>query len=504
MLSLAMQNGYVILPLLSHKTLVMPRSAPLIYLFQYDLRLADNPALSAAVKTGQPIIPCYILDEQSPGFRKHGGASLWWFHHSLSSLKASLKEKNGRLLLRRGALLEEVLCLVEETGASAVYWSRFYLPAAAKIEQAMHEKLTKAGVEAKRFSGYLLFEPEQIKNGSGEAFKVFTPFWKACLRGAELKPALPIPAKISFSKQRLQSDKLEQWQLLPKEPNWAVGFREQWQPGEAGARRCLNRFLKKGIVGYKVGRDVPSQPSTSKLSPHLHFGEISPRIIWHKVHAELALSGGLQKDAEHFLSEIGWREFAYHLLHHWPRLPSKPFRPNFVDFPWRKNKKALQSWQRGNTGIPLIDAGMRELWSTGWMHNRVRMIVASFLTKNLLIHWREGEAWFWDTLVDADLANNVAGWQWVAGSGADAAPYFRIFNPVTQSEKFDPEALYIKRWVPELKKLTAAYCHKPWEAPEEALAKAGIVLGETYPYPLVDLKLSREQALEAYQRLRVK
>ncbi|TQV72624.1 deoxyribodipyrimidine photo-lyase [Exilibacterium tricleocarpae] len=475
---------------------------PIIYWFRQDLRLHDNPGLRAAVKTGHPILAVYVLDDETPGQWCHGGAARWWLHHSLAALQQTLKDRGGRLILRRGAAQAELLRLVDEVDACGVYFSRQYEPFAAQVEQGLHAELSARGIEVKRFGGYLLFEPEQLRTQAGEPFKVFTPYWKACLQQPAPGPARQVPRHIEFCRRRLSAGRLRDWDLLPTAPDWAGGLRESWTPGEAGAQQRLRDFLHEGLIGYKVGRDQPARASTSRLSPHLHFGEISARQIWHTLQREAVTTPGAQDDAGHFLREMGWREFSYHLLHHWPSLPSQPFRRQFDAFPWRSDRPALAAWQRGKTGYPLVDAGMRELWHTGWMHNRVRMIVASLLVKNMLVPWQEGEAWFWDTLVDADLANNAASWQWVAGSGADAAPYFRIFNPVTQSQKFDAEGQYIRRWVPELVQLPDKYIHAPWEAPAEVLAAAGVNLGGNYPAPVLDLKATRQQALDAYAAIR--
>lgn len=445
---------------------------------------------------------CFVLDQVTPGQWNYGGAGQWWLHQSLGVLQDNLKAAGGRLVLRKGVWAEQLLALADEVEAGAVYWSRMYEPYAAKAEQFLHGQLADKGIEVRRFGGYLLFEPEEVRTQQDEPYKVFTPFWKACLQRPEPRSPGGKPRKFDFYKGRLKSDSLKDWALLPTKPDWAGGFRESWKPGEKGAAAQLGKFIDAALIDYKEDRDIPALPGTSKLSPHLHFGEISPRQIWHRIQAVLAGNSRLQKGAESYLRELGWREFCYHLLHHWPDLPEQPFRQQFKAFPWRKDSKALRAWQQGQTGYPLIDAGMRQLWHTGWMHNRVRMIVASLLVKNLLVPWQHGEAWFWDTLVDADLANNAAGWQWVAGSGADAAPYFRIFNPVTQSEKFDPDGTYIKCWVPELAKLPARYIHAPWDAPESELMAAGVRLGKDYPLPIVDHKATRQRALDAYAKIK--
>lgn len=472
---------------------------PIIMWFRQDLRLRDNQALASAVRCGRPLLAVYIFDENiawSPG-----GASRWWLHKSIESLTADLAEKETKLILKRGDTVKVLQDLVKVSGANTIYCSRQYEPAAIALENAVHDKMASNGVDVKRFAGYLLFEPESIKTQGGTPFKVFTPFWRACCQYDVPKKPLPTPRKIkcAAAQTKVKSERLSDWNLLPKKPNWAEGFDEFWQPGEHGAWRKLRSFLSNGLKDYDHGRDIPAKPNTSGLSPHLHFGEISPRIIWHEIKKKETTAN--TEDTKSFLSEVGWREFSHHLLFFWPELPEAPFKSRFANFAWADDNKALNAWQRGHTGIPLVDAGMRQLWQSGWMHNRVRMIVASFLVKNLLIPWQQGEKWFWDTLVDANLANNAAGWQWVAGSGADAAPYFRIFNPVSQSKKFDPEGDYIRRWVPELEDLAAKHIHEPWLAPEDVLRDAGITLGKDYPEPITDLKTSRERALALHAEL---
>ena len=477
---------------------------PLIVWFRQDLRLADHPALTAAVESGAPVIPVYVLDDATPGRWALGGASRWWLHHSLAALQRDLAARGADLLLRRGPALEALTALVEETGARAIHFSRCYEPHAAKLESDLAEALGGMGVACRRFGGGLLFEPEAVVEQAGKAYRVFTPFWKACLGMPEPKAPLPAPEAIEPASPWSAGDDLADWRLLPTAPDWSTGIAEAWTPGEAAAGERLHRFLDRAVAAYRDDRDRPDRPATSGLSPHLHFGEIGPRQVWHVARAAANRSGapGVASGAFAFLREVGWREFSYHLLHHWPDLPSEPFRPDFAAFPWRDDAAALEAWQRGRTGYPIVDAGMRQLWHTGWMHNRVRMVVASFLVKHLLVPWQEGEAWFWDTLVDADLANNAASWQWVAGSGADAAPYFRIFNPVLQGEKFDPDGAYVGRWVPELADLPAKYIHQPWTAPNDVLEQAGVKLGDTYPAPIVDHKAARARALAAFQALK--
>ena len=474
---------------------------PVIFWFRQDLRLEDNPGLRAACASGRPLLAVYILDDETPGAWRMGGAARWWLHHSLKALGRELDKHGQRLLLRSGKAAEIVMRLVEATGAPAVYWNRCYEPYARQRDEQLKKQLKARGVEVRSFNASLLYEPWEILTDQGTPFRVYTAFWKrAQTRGQA--PRSETAPRISANRPAVKSERLESWGLLPHKPNWAAGFEPLWRPGEQGAQQRLEQFLREAANDYREARDFPAQAKTSRLSPHLHFGEIGPRQIWHAVQ-EAVEQGQVQKAAAaKFLAELGWREFSYHLLYHFPSLPEEPLRPEFAHFPWRKSEQDLKRWQHGETGYPLVDAGMRELWRTGWMHNRVRMVVASFLVKDLLLAWQLGEAWFWDTLVDADLANNAASWQWVAGCGADAAPYFRIFNPVLQGEKFDPDGEYVRQWVPELAALPPEYIHKPWEAPREALEKAGVVLGKTYPQPMVDHAIARQRALEAFAQLK--
>ncbi|MDO8861856.1 deoxyribodipyrimidine photo-lyase [Haliea sp. E1-2-M8] len=471
-----------------------------IYLFRNDLRLADLPGLAAAAANG-PVLPVYILDEDSAGERAPGGASRWWLHHSLQALAAEIEASGGQLLLRRGDTVSCLRELADASSADAIHLSRSYSPWETALEQRLH-KAFESSVEVKRFPGVLLHEPENIANQAGEPFKVFTPFWRHCRRQNEPGQPLRAPSTITWAEIPGTSDTLADWALLPQKPDWAAHWPKLWTPGTAGARHALEQFLRHVIQNYASGRDHPAEEATSRLSPHLRFGEISPREIWHKARELAARNPQRQEQVDKFLSELGWREFSYHLLFHFPTIPEQPFKAQFADFPWLGSKAQLRAWQCGQTGYPVVDAGMRELWHTGYMHNRIRMVTASFLTKHLLTHWRAGERWFWDTLVDADPASNTCSWQWVAGSGADASPYFRIFNPVTQGEKFDTGGDYVRRWVPEIAGLPDRYLHRPWEAPAEALSAAGIVLGESYPFPLVDHREAREAALTGYQQIR--
>ena len=464
-----------------------------IHWFRQDLRLSDNPALDSAAQY-ETLIPIYILDEVNSGEFKMGAASKWWLHQSLTKLNESL---DGKLLVYQGNPHEILNKLIEEQEVSYVTWNRCYEPWRIDRDKEIKRNFEDKNVAIESFSASLLWEPWTISKDDGTPYRVFTPFYKkGCLNSEE--PRLPA-GKVDLSNlysEDLSSDSITDLNLLPT-IKWYKSFEEEWNPGEIGAEQNLNSFLDSGLLNYKEGRNFPSQEFVSRLSPHLHFGEISPNEVWYRAKTKEGISG-IEKSLAHFHSELGWREFSYYLLYHFPDLPNKNFQEKFDIFPWQENEEFLALWQKGNTGYPIVDAGMRELWQTGYMHNRLRMIVGSFLVKNLLIDWRFGERWFWDCLVDADLASNSASWQWVAGSGADAAPYFRIFNPITQGLKFDPEGEYTKKYVPELRDLPNKYLFSPWEAPENILADAGIELGKNYPKPMVDLKLSRETALEAF------
>jgi len=471
--------------------------------FRQDLRLQDNPALNAALQRGGAVLPVYILDPAGEGDWPAGGASRWWLHHSLASLDASLRERGSRLLLAKGESGAVLRSLVKKTGAGAVYWNRRYEPAIIARDKALKADLLAAEVDAKSFNASLLFEPHTVQNKSGGPFQVFTPFWRHCLALPVEEPQkLPrgdFPAPAAWP----ASPALAELELLPT-IKWDAGLAAAWLPGEDAALKRLKKFTTGAMADYADRRNLPDVDGTSALSPYLHFGELGPRQIWAAVRALSKDSGVFpaNRGGQVFLSEVGWREFAYHLLFHFPQTPRAPLRQEFAAFPWQKNPKHLLAWQKGRTGYPIVDAGLRQLWTTGWMHNRVRMIVASFLVKHLRISWEEGAAWFWDTLVDADLASNTLGWQWTAGCGADAAPYFRIFNPFLQGAKFDPEGNYVRRWVPELAKLPAEFIHLPWEAPLHVLAEAGVKLGIDYPQPLVDHGEAREAALAALKSIR--
>jgi deoxyribodipyrimidine photo-lyase len=466
-------------------------TGPTIVWFRQDLRATDNPALAAAAARGA-VVPVYIRDDSGPWAR--GGASRWWLHHSLAALGDDLARRGSALILRSGAAGTVLAQLVAETGAEAVVWNRCYEPAAIARDRVIKAELGRARVDAQSFNASLLFEPWTVTTRAGGAYGVFSPFWRACLAQPEPAQPLPAPARLEPIAMPPRGESLDEWGLLPRAPDWAGALRATWTPGEAGARARLDAFVANRLTHYHRSRDRPDLPGTSRLSPHLHFGEISPRAVWHAVRA----AGDHGAGPERFLTELGWREFSYHLLYHAPELPERGLRAEFARFPWAADEAALRAWQRGRTGYPIVDAGMRELWATGWMHNRVRMIVASFLVKDLLLPWQDGARWFWDTLVDADLANNAASWQWVAGCGADAAPYFRIFNPALQAARFDPDGAYVRRWVPELARVPAAHIHKPWAAPDTALAEAGVRLGATYPRPIVDHAAARRRALAAF------
>ncbi|MBM3846097.1 MAG: deoxyribodipyrimidine photo-lyase [Verrucomicrobia bacterium] len=490
--------------------------------FRNDLRLADNPALSAAIARGGAVVPVFIWapEEETPW--EPGGASRWWLHQSLVSLDADLSRLGTRLILRKGPTLDTLIALLRETGADAVHWNRRYEPQVIARDTAIKEGLGRQGYGVESHGAALLHEPWTVQNQSGKPFQVFTPFWKHCLGKPDPSEPLPPPGKMRAPGRWPAGVELSSLGLEPGIP-WAGGMKNAWTPGEDGAHRQLETFLKGGLSDYSDQRNRPDLAGTSRLSPHLHFGEISPRQIWHGVRKRATAapakasatkpSGAFERmaksslpDAQNwrtsqFLAEVGWREFAHHLLFHFPKTPAEPLRQNFTRFPWRSDAALLKAWQKGRTGYPIVDAGMRELWTTGWMHNRVRMIVASFLVKDLMISWSEGAAWFWDTLVDADLAQNTLGWQWTAGCGADAAPFFRVFNPVSQGEKFDPQGQYVRKWCPELARLPDNWLHQPFEAPAAVLKDAGISLGRTYPEPVVLHGTARNIALDAYARV---
>jgi len=470
--------------------------------FRRDLRLTDHAALAAALAAADRIVPLYIHapDEEHPW--APGGASLWWLHHSLRALAATLEARGSRLILRCGPTLETLREIAAETGAVSIHWNRGYEPAVIARDTRIKSALRADGLDVDSHAGNLLFEPWTIRNGSGAPFRVFTPFWRACGRNLSTVPApLPAPSHLR-SPPTLPSLDLDELDLLPTRP-WAHHFPDQWTPGESAALARLDAFLDGPVERYQTERNRPDEAGTSGLSPHLHFGELSPRQVLAATWARAGEATTVKDSGpEVFLREIGWREFAHHVLYAFPHTSDAPLDTRFEQFEWRSEPALLKAWQQGRTGIPIVDAGMRELWQTGWMHNRVRMIVASLLTKNLGLSWLEGARWFHDTLLDADLAANTLGWQWAAGCGADAAPYYRIFNPILQAERFDPERRYLRRWVPELAELPDAWIHQPFKAPEAVLAAAGIELGRDYPRPIVDLAGSRDRALATWQRMR--
>ncbi|MCF8482614.1 MAG: DNA photolyase family protein [Rhodospirillum sp.] len=473
---------------------------PVLLWFRQDLRLSDNPAVDAAARADAPLLALFVLEE-SEDHRPLGRAARWWLHGSLDRLARDIETRGGRLLLRRGNPTRILPEVITESGARSLLANqRFGAPGTS--DATLFETLRVDGVSVRLFNGTLLHHPDALTTKSGTSFKVFTPFWKtlSIALTEDLAPGspLPTPPRLDAPDDHPRSDNLEDWTLLPLRPDWAGGLRDAWTPGEAGARDRLDRFLEDPVDRYAEGRDLPGQALTSRLSPHLRFGEISPNQVL------ATCRGNRSPGAAAFLREVGWREFCHHLLHRNPDMAHRPLREEYTRFPWAGEAEAaasLTAWTQGRTGYPIVDASLRELWHTGWMHNRIRMIAASFLIKDLLVPWQEGERWFWDTLVDACPANNAAGWQWVAGCGADAAPFFRIFNPVTQSQKFDPKGLYLRRWLPELAALPDAALHAPWTAAPLELASAKVRLGETYPHPIIDHGQARKRALAALKSL---
>jgi deoxyribodipyrimidine photo-lyase len=463
-----------------------------IHWFRQDLRLIDNPALSEAVKQ-RSVLPIYIHDDEQAGRHRLGGASRWWLHHSLKSLNEAL---NGMLCVYAGNTQDILMNLIQRLNVKAVYWNRCYEPWRIHHDAMIKKTIRSCGVEAQSFNGSLLWEPWKVLKSDGTPYKVFTPFFKnGCLNAPPPRTPIPAPDHCQFAQDSLCKLSIDALGLLPR-IRWDKQLEPHWQIGEKAAQEKLKKFTESGLIGYREGRDFPAKPNVSRLSPHLHFGEISPNQIW-----SAALSLEDSDDREHFLSELGWREFSHSLLYYFPELPHKNLQAKFDRFPWSNDAGMLRHWQIGQTGYPFVDAGMRELWQTGYMHNRVRMVVGSFLVKNLLFHWQHGEQWFWDCLLDADLANNSASWQWISGCGADAAPYFRIFNPTTQGQKFDPTGEYTRQYVPELAALPDKYLFNPWEAPENVLRHADITLGIHYPKPIIDLKTTRERALAAFKSI---
>ncbi len=475
---------------------------PVIMWFRQDLRLRDNPAFSSALKTKAPIVFVYIWSDDGSNQWPMGGASRWWLHQSLHALDAQLLKRGTALIIRRGDSLSSLKTLAQETSATAVYWNRRYDPHGRAADLQIKSTLLSMNIPVHEYNGTLLIDPDLLTNKTGHPYQVFTPFWRRYQTEMFDIARNAVPTQLPSSGKRLHSVSLETLNLEPT-IDWAKGIRATWTPGETDALRRLKTFIRTQCVSYEHGRNRPDQNHTSQLSPYLCFGEISPKTIWHELTAQLGSDRekAFHVSAQAFLRQLTWRDFAYHLLYHYPQIPTQPLRAKFNRFRWNENAQSLASWQRGLTGYPFIDAGMRQLWTTGWMHNRVRMITASFLTKHLLQPWQRGAEWFWDTLVDADLANNSMGWQWVTGCGADAAPYFRIFNPITQGIKFDPNGNYIRQWVPELGTLPIPWIHQPWEAPPLLLAEHQVSLGVTYPYPIVNHPQARKRALETFTAL---
>lgn len=461
--------------------------------FRQDLRLADNPALDHARQAAH-VLPVFIWDPELPW--APGGAQKVWLHHSLNALAEAIKAKGSRLILRKGKTQDVLEELVQEFNADTVVWNRCYEPAVIARDKQIKTKLQET-LKAISFNGSLLFEPWEVKTQQGGPYKVFTPFWRNCLNQERHFDENPEPRELPAVATQYSSLDIESLELLPTQLDWHQSIESFWDIGEAAAHDKLKSFLETQVDDYQDQRDLPAVYGTSLLSPHLHFGELSPRQVWNVAQHCAATEG-----RRVFLSEIGWREFAYHVMYHFPETTEKSMDSRFQEFPWKPDSGELARWQKGQTGYPIVDAGMRQLWETGWMHNRVRMIVASFLCKDLLLPWQEGARWFWDTLVDADLASNSLNWQWAAGSGADAAPFFRIFNPISQGEKFDKTGRYVRRWVPEIAQLPNKYLHKPWEAPELTLREANVTLGKTYPKPIVNHKDAREDALTAFESIK--
>ncbi len=482
----------------------MKHSHTSIVWFRKDLRLQDNPALQAACDYGGPVVPLYIWETGEAEAWSMGSASKWWLHQSLISLDKSLNTLGSRLTICRGDYLETLGKLIRQTGATAAFWNQDFEPSFRKKEHNILQYLAELNITVKTFNGSWLFDPSTMRNQAGKPYQVFTPFWKACLAGRTPDKPLPTPTRLPGPGQFPNSIPINKLKLEPA-IDWAAGFRDSWTPGEGGAHQQFVHFLNQGILNYERDRDRPDLSRSSRLSPHLHFGEMSPRIIWHTLQNQpkWKTDRTIFRSAQSFLRQLGWREFANHLLYHFPHTTTRPLRDKFECVPWKNHGPHLKAWQKGKTGYPIVDAGMRQLWTTGWMHNRVRMIVASFLTKHLQISWVRGAEWFWDTLVDADLANNTLGWQWVAGCGADAAPYFRIFNPITQGVKFDPHGDYVRQWVPELARLPEPWIHKPWEAQPLLLKECELTLGKTYPFPIVDHQEARERALKMFAGLKM-
>ena len=473
-------------------------TAPVLCWFRQDLRLADNPGLDAG---GAPVLPVYVLDDAAAGPWRTGGAGRWWLHRSLDALGRALRSRGAPLLLLRGEATRLIPALAARVGASAVRAGRMAEPWAVARDATVARALAADGRALTLHEADFLRSPQAIRTSAGRPYGVYTPFFRKLVAAGDPAPPLPAPERLRGHPAPEPGETLAGLDLLPRPPvpDWAAAFGTVWTPGEDGARARLDRFLGSALGSYAAGRNDPSAEGSSGLSPHLRWGEISPRQVWHAVGAA---AGGDRAVAEPFLREIAWREFSRHLLIHRPEMPERALRPDFERFPFAPDADILRRWERGRTGYPIVDAGMRQLWQIGWMHNRVRLIAASLLVKHLLQPWQAGAHWFWDTLVDADLASNSASWQWIAGAGTDAAPYFRVFNPVAQARKFDARGGYVRRWLPELARLPDPYLHCPWEAPAAVLREAGVRLGETYPHRLVDHAAGRARALAALRSFR--
>lgn len=473
-------------------------SNPTILWFRKDLRLADNSALAAAIEAGRPVIPVFIWSpEEWDGWRP-GAASKWWLRQALASLGEALKVRDGKLILRQGDSLAELRDIIKKTGAKRVFWNRRYEGPLRELDARVKRELREDGTEVESFNSSLLNEPHTVSTGGGKPYKVYTPYWRK-VKERELEPPVqPNLDQISFPKSYPQTVALDGLGLLP-EIQWYRKFYQYWEVSESAAQKKLSEFLAGAVDDYNDARDIPSERGTSALSPYLHWGLIGPRQVMHALNKKCNLR---KEGPQVYSKEIYWREFAYNVLYHFPHTPDAPLQEKYADFPWKSDKQLLKAWQKGQTGYPIVDAGMRQLYETGWMHNRVRMIVSSLLVKHLLQDWKDGARWFWDTLVDADLASNTLGWQWSGGCGADAAPYFRIFNPITQGKKFDPDGDYVRKWVPELKDVPRKFIHEPWEAPDAVLERAGCQLGKDYPKPVIEHKEGRERALAAFDKVK--
>ncbi|MEE2988547.1 MAG: deoxyribodipyrimidine photo-lyase [Verrucomicrobiota bacterium] len=474
------------------------QSPPTILWFRKDLRLDDNSALKASIKAGLPVIPVFIWSPDEAGDWALGAASKWWLHQALKSLSEAWEDKGGEFVFREGDSLGQLKDIIEKTGAKRVYWNRRYESPQRELDASIKRQLRDDGIEVESFNSSLLNEPHTAATGGGNPYKVYTPYWKK-VKDRPIEPiAEPDFDSLKFPDTYPETLALDSLGLLP-EKQWYRKFDPHWVVSEAAAKERLEKFLSLPVEGYNQARDIPSGDGTSSLSPYLHWGLIGPRQVMQGLKAKHDLG---REGPQVYAKEIYWREFAYNVLYHFPKTPSAPLHEKYADFPWQPDSNILKHWQHGETGYPIVDAGMRQLYATGWMHNRVRMVVSSLLVKHLLQDWREGARWFWDKLVDADLASNTLGWQWSAGCGADAAPYFRVFNPITQGKKFDAEGGYVRKWVPEIAKLPNKYIHEPWNAPAGILEYAGVELGENYPEPIIDHKEGRERALAAFDQFK--